>query len=126
MHQQLPPTTQDALPLPGIDELAPHAGGVSELERQVQRSLRFLADQGLVDERHAGLMQLALELARVIRPGQKAYGVAQAAAQLLATWDKLIPELEGGALDGFAELRAYLAGVDAGGGGPEIRDAPDA
>jgi hypothetical protein len=84
----------------------------------VQRSLRALADQQLVDERHAGLMQLALELAAAIRPGEKAYGVAQAAAQLLATFDKLMPADEGGAPDGFSELRAYLAGVDAGGSGP--------
>lgn len=116
MDQPLPPTTQDALPLPGMEDLAQHAGGVSELERQVQRSLRFLAEQQLVDERHAGLMQLALELARSIGPRQKAYGNAQAAAQLLATWDKLLPEVQGGDPDGFAELRAYLAGVDAGGG----------
>ena len=117
MTDQLPPSTQEALDLPGIADLVPAAGGVTELERQVQRSLRFMASQGLVDERHAGLMQLALELARVIRPGQKAYGIAQAAAQLLATWDKLLPEVEGGARDGFDELRAYLAGVEAGGSG---------
>lgn len=116
MNDPLQPTTQDALPLPGIDDLPPTPGGVTELERQVQRSLRFMADQGLVDERHAGLMQLALELARVIRPGQKAYGIAQAAAQLLATWDKLLPEAEGGPTDGFNELRAYLDGVAAAGG----------
>lgn len=118
MATQLPPTAQDSLPLPGLEDLVPGAGGVTELERQVQRSLRFMAAEGLVDERHAGLMQLALELARVIRPGQKAYGVAQAAAQLLATWDKLLPDVEGGDPDGFAELRAYLAGVDAAGGTP--------
>lgn len=86
------------------------------------RSLRFMADQSLVDERHAGLMELALVLARSIRPGEKAYGVAQCAAQLLAVFDKLVPEQEGGAPDGFSELRAYLAGVDAAGSGPTVRD----
>lgn len=112
MTDQLPTSTQDALPLPGIE--AP-ARLVSELETQVRRSLRFLADEGLVDDRHAGLMQLALELSRSIGPSQKAYGNAQAAAQLLAVWDKLLPDVEGGATDGFDELRAYLQGVDAGG-----------
>jgi hypothetical protein len=61
-------------------------------------------------------MQLALTLANSIRPGDKAYGIAQCAAQLLAVFDKLMPDEEGGPVDGFAELRAYLAGVDAGGG----------
>lgn len=114
MDQPHPNSTQDALPLPGMAE---PARAVSELENQVRRSLRFMSDQGLVDDRHAGLMQLALELARSIHPSQKAYGNAQAAAQLLACWDKLLPEVEGGGPDGFAELRAYLAGVDASGGG---------
>jgi hypothetical protein len=114
MTEQLPPTADQ--PLPGlVDPGTSQRGGVTELQRQVQRSLRFLADQGLVDERHAGLMQLALELARVVRPGERAYGVAQAAAQLLATFDKLMPDAEGGAPDGIAELRAYLAGVEAAG-----------
>lgn len=117
MNEKLPPTTQESLPLPGMDALPLVPGGTTELERQVQRSLQFMVADGLVDERHAGLMQLALELARVIRPGQKAYGIAQAAAQLLAVFDKLLPELEGVQPDGFTELRAYLAGVDAGGGG---------
>jgi hypothetical protein len=61
-------------------------------------------------------MQLALELAYSIGPSQKAYGNAQAAAQLLAVWDKLLPDVVGGDPSGFDELRAYLAGVDAGGG----------
>lgn len=102
------------LPLPGLGDPTPHT---SELTTQVQRSLRALADQGLVDERHAGLMQLALELARAIRPGEKAYGVAQAAAQLLAVFAQLMPEADGGDGDAFAEFRAYLAGVEAGGSG---------
>jgi hypothetical protein len=114
MDQPLPPTTQDALPLPGLDVATP---GTGELETQVRRSLRFMVDQGLVDDRHAGLMQLALTLARAIRPGERAYGVAQAAAQLLATFDKLLPDPEGGDSDGFSELRAYLDGVAAAGSG---------
>lgn len=109
MDHQLQDSTQEALPLPGLTEPAP---GVSELERQVRRSLAFMVAQGLVDERHAGLMQLALELARSIHPSQKAYGNAQAAAQLLACWEKLLPDVEGGDSDGFSDLRAFLAGVD--------------
>lgn len=100
------------LPLPGLGEPERHS---SQLVEQVQRSLRALAEQGLVDERHAGLMQLALELARSIRPGEKPYGVAQAAAQLLAVFAQLMPDVEGGDGDAFAEFRAFLAGVDAGG-----------
>jgi hypothetical protein len=107
-------------PLPGLGD--PDPTRTSDLEAQVRRSLAFMADHGLVDGRHAGLMQLALELARSIRPGEKAYGVAQCAAQLIATFDKLMPDEEGGPSDGFDELRAYLAGVDAAGSGPQVRD----
>lgn len=104
-------STQEAFPLPGI----PDPGRlVSDLEDQTRRSLRYLVENELVDSRHAGLMQLALELARSINPAGKAYGNAQAAAQLLAVWDKLLPDDEGGDGSGFDELRAYLAGVDAG------------
>lgn len=116
----LPLSTDE--PLPGLgDPSGPRLPG--ELEAQVRRSLQFMAANGLVDGRHAGLMQLALELARAIRPGEKAYGVAQAAAQLIATFDKLMPETEGGPSDGFDELRAYLAGVDAAGGSTPLRDS---
>lgn len=118
MTEQLQPSTDQ--PLPGLGEPA-GPGAPSQLELAVRRSLAFLAEQQLVDARHAGLMELALQLARSIRPGEKAYGVAQCAAQLIATFEKLMPE-EGGATDGFSELRAYLAGVDASGGGSPVRD----
>ena len=111
-------------PLPGLADPAssPTAYGASELQTQVRRSLRYLADQGLVDERHAGLMQLALELARAVRPGERAYGIAQAAAQLLATFDKLMPEQEGAGGGEFNELQAYLRGVGDAGGITQVRD----
>lgn len=114
------PLSADA-PLPGLDD-TPRAGGSTELERQVQRSLQFLVAQQLVDARHAGIMQLTLELARVIRPGERAYGVAQAGAQLLAAFDKLLGDQGGGETDAFAELRGFIAGVDATGGSPALRD----
>lgn len=106
-------------PLPGLGD---EARGTGELQRQVRRSLTFMADHGLVDARHAGLMQLALELAAAIRPGERAYGVAQAAAQLIATFDKLMPDTEGGPSDGLDELRAYIAGVESAGSGTTLRD----
>lgn len=112
MTDQLPLSTDE--PLPGLGE--PEHRGHTALYGQVQRSLRAMADAGQVDERHAGLMQLALTLADTIRPGERAYGVAQAAAQLLAVFDKLLPDDAGGDPDGFDQLRAYLAGVDAAGG----------
>jgi hypothetical protein len=111
---QLPASADQ--PLPGLGAPSDVTQGATDLYVQVQRSLRFMVEQQLVDERHAGLMQLALTLANSIRPGDKAYGIAQCAAQLLAVFDKLMPDEEGGPVDGFAELRAYLAGVDAGGG----------
>lgn len=120
MTDQLPPTTQE--PLPGLGAQSDVVHGATDLYRHVQRSLRFMADHDLVDDRHAGLMQLALTLASSIRPGEKAYGIAQCAAQLLAVFDKLLPDVEGGGGDGWSELRAYLAGVDAAGGSPQVRD----
>lgn len=120
MTEQLPASTDE--PLPGLAE-PQHPGRVTELEAQVRRSLRYLVEHDLVDERHAGLMQLAVELSRKCGPHERAYGVAQVGAQLLATFDKLLPAVEGGGSDGgFGELRAYLAGVDAGGRPAQVRD----
>lgn len=114
------PLSTDA-PLPGLDDAQP-AVRPGELEAQVRRSLRYMVEHRLVDERHAGIMQLTLELARAIRPGERAYGVAQAAAQLLAAFDKLLPDVGGGDTDGFSELRAYIAGVEAAGSSATVRD----
>lgn len=119
MTEPLPPSTDQ--PLPGLGDPDP-SGRTSALEAAVRRSLAAMADAGMVDGRHAGLMELALQLAASIRPGEKAYGVAQCAAQLIATFDKLMPDVEGGPTDGFSELRAYLAGVDAAGSGTTLRD----
>lgn len=108
-------------PLPGLGD-PEHPERTSELEAAVRRSLTYMAEQQLVDARHAGLMQLALQLARSIRPNERAYGVAQCAAQLIATFDKLMPTEEGGQSDGWSELRAYLAGVGDAGGSAQVRD----
>lgn len=118
MTDQLPPSTDE--PLPGLGDPVRTAGETA-LHAQVRRSLAFLSEQNLVDARHAGLMQLALDLADSVRPGERAYGKAQAAAQILAVFDRLMPDQEGGT-DGFAELHAFLAGVDAAGSGPPVRD----
>lgn len=116
MTEELQPSTDQ--PLPGLADPVP---GATKLQQQVDRSLRYMADHQLVDARHAGVMELTRTLAASIRPGEKAYGVAQCAAQLLAAFQVLMPEQEGGT-DGWSELRAYLAGVDAAGGTAEIRD----
>jgi len=115
---RLPPSADE--PLPGLGQPAASA---TPLQVQVDRSLAYMADQGLVDVRHAGVMELCRTLAASIRPGEKAYGVAQCAAQLLACFEKLLPDQEGVEGDGFSELRAYLAGVDASGRGTTSRDS---
>ena len=114
----IPPSTDQ--PLPGLG--APEQPGTNALEQAVRRSLAQLHEIGKVDERHAGLMELALQLARSIRPGEKAYGVAQCAAQLLATFDKLMPPEDGGPTHGFGDLQAYLAGVGDARSGTALRD----
>lgn len=120
MTESLPLSTDQ--PLPGLGAPSDVVNGATDLYVQVQRSLQFMATHQLVDERHAGLMQLALTLAQTIRPGDKAYGVAQCAAQLLAVFDKLMPDVDGGEGDGWTELRAFIAGVDAAGGSTTVRD----
>lgn len=92
--------------LPGLEEPAHRE---SEIVAAARRSLRALEAVGLLDERHAVLCQQMIELARVIDAGRwqgKASAVAMAAAQLLATYQVMVPESEGGENDEWSELVA--------------------
>lgn len=86
------------LPLPGLDEVTPAAGGPTALEASARRSLAALERQGLLDERHALTMQLVLDLARAVgraaAKGQAA-AAALAAAQLREAFG-LLPQPDGG------------------------------
>lgn len=83
-----------SLPLPGL--AAPDRGGVTELERAARRSLAALDSAGLLQENHAVLMQLVLDLARAVGLGAasgRASAAAMAAAQLREAW-AMLPTLD--------------------------------
>jgi hypothetical protein len=103
-------------PLPGL-ELQLRAGA-SKLEEEVARSFQRMQRDGLIDDRHAGLLELGKLLARRIGSGSygKDYGVAQLSAQLLGVFDKLMPDEEGGgSSDGFDRWQQALSELDQGG-----------
>ena len=93
---------------------APRDRGVSDLEREVRRSLNALRAGGRLESADAGVAQLAIELSRSIAGGARngrASAVALASAQLLACFDRLNPPDEGGDGDDFDRWRAYLDGA---------------
>lgn len=82
--------------LPGLEPPAPRA---SLLERATRRTIAALEADDRVDESHAMLLQLLLDLAEVVDAGRrqgKASAAAMAAAQMLAAYAVLVPPVEGG------------------------------
>ena len=83
-------------PLPGLGDPGPHA---NPLRLAAHRSLTALEGAGYLDDRHAVVCQLILDLADSIDAGRRhgrASAVAMAAAQLLAAFELLTPEESGG------------------------------
>lgn len=79
------------LELPGL-ELDPEHGKRSALREAVVVTLGALQRDGLLEERHAAMAQLALELADSVSAGRRsgrASAAAMAAAQLLAVLQAL-------------------------------------
>jgi hypothetical protein len=94
--------TEDVLP-----GLEPPKVGESALKRSARRTIVQLEALGLLDDRHAVVCQLMLDLAdRVDRA--KDYAAANLGAQLLAAYTLLIPQAEGGAGDDWDEFVADL------------------
>lgn len=82
--------------LPGLE---PPARGEPAIVSATRRTLAAMEALGLVDELHAQPMQLLLDLAWVVDSGRrqgKASAVAMAAAQMIATYQLLMPESAGG------------------------------
>lgn len=82
--------------LPGLE---PDRPGDSAMLRATRRTIASLEGAGYLDERQAALCQLLLELADVVDAGRrqgKASAVAMAAAQILSTYELLVPESKGG------------------------------
>lgn len=95
--------------LPGLEPDAPRD---SALKVAARRSIRALESAGYLDDRHAVVCQLILDLADVISAASKrgqAAAAGMSAAQLLAAFSLLLPEAtEGGGSDGWDELVADL------------------
>lgn len=102
------PMPSDPQPLPGLEDPTAPA---SDLELAVRRTLIALADQELLEPRHAGLMQLCISMAQAVDAGvrsRRASAAAMAAAQLRealvllpepmaapsSEWDQLVERLE--------------------------------
>lgn len=103
---------RDEAALPGLDAPRPHAPAIVLATR---RTIAQLHTAGLVDESHAMLLQLLLDLAEVVDSGRRqgrASAVAMAAAQMLAAYAVLVPPTPpdegGGQGDAFDELAADL------------------
>jgi hypothetical protein len=117
--------------LPGLE---PPARGESPLQLATRRTIAGLNRAGLLDERHAMVTQLLLDLAEVHDVGRrhgKASAAAMAAAQMLAGYQLLMPEAPSGGDDNDEwtrlanELRQAHQDVVAelGRSGPTVRDS---
>lgn len=119
-----PTATEQTEPLPGLDD---PAGPLGPMELATRRTLTALAADGLLGERHAMVAQLLLDLAKVVtvstRTG-KASAAAMAAAQILAAYAVLVPEMEGGDPDAYDQLADELrnAAMDAARSAAAARD----
>lgn len=104
-----PTEPTDAPMLPGLE---PPAERESALELAARRTLAELERLGLLEERHAVLCQLVLELSAAVAAGRKggrASAAAMAAAQLLAAVDQLPTPVErGDGDDAWTQLAADL------------------
>ena len=111
----------DESALPGLE---PPKRGESAMLSATRRTIASLDAAGFLDETHAALCQLLIELAQVVDAGRrqgKASAVAMAAAQILATYEKLVPESAGGSEDdaAWSELVAEFRR-----GAAPLRDTP--
>lgn len=85
------------VPLPGIGEGDGRA--MSDLEGATRRTIAGYAESGLLDERHAMVCQLLLELSRSVAAAARAgraSAAAMASAQILAALESLPKPPEGG------------------------------
>lgn len=86
----------DTLPLPGLEDPEPRD---SALKLSARRTIAELERLALLDDSHAVICQLILDLCDVIDAGRrqgKASAAAMAAAQLLAAYQLLKPQETGG------------------------------
>jgi hypothetical protein len=119
---ETPPEFAPAEVLPGMETPAAHD---SRLRKAAHRTIVALEAAGYLDERHAVVTQLILDLADVVDAGRRqgrASAAAMAAAQLIAAYQLLVPETKGG--DGNGALDELVADIRR--RAAETRDPSDA
>lgn len=107
-----PDESQPTLPGLELDDASRHG----RMHATVVHTLEALQREGLIDDRHAAMMQLSLELAdsmAMARAGNKAYAVAAVAAQLRETLLALPAPPDAGKLELFAQLVGALNSIGA-------------
>lgn len=113
----------EALPIPG---LSPDSGRgpIAALEKAVVRTLEALQADGLIEERHAARVALAIELAQIVtlkRQTGRVSTVANDARVLMELLDKLLPA-DSGIDDALRAVMKEWSEVIARGDGVEVRD----
>ena len=118
---------QPTLPLPGLDEPQRKP---APLEDSVRRTIRALDQDGLIEERDAVRLQLAIELAQIIttkRATGRLSTVANDARVLLELLDKVLPDdlgVDSALRDAMASWSEEVARLERGGNpGAEVRDS---
>lgn len=112
-------TRMTQLTLPGLELDGDQVGPTSALRRAVTETLAELSALGLLERRHVGMAQLALELADAVTKGNRAgraSAAAMAAAQLREVLQALPAPAPGTLLQEFESFRAELAAAGRTGG----------
>lgn len=113
MNEKSSPFEAADVALPGLGE-EDREPARSLLVDAARRSIAALSASGVLDETHALPCRLLLQLAEAVDVGVrsgKASAAAMAAAQLIATYELLLPaEAKGGETDEWTQLLAELRG----------------
>jgi len=112
----MPNDYDDAETIPGLELIPADQRDVSPMRRAVIETIRALERERLLEDRHAGLCQLALELADAVTAGRRsgrASAAAMAAAQLRETLLALPAPVAGDVSQRFQEFVDKLIASEA-------------
>lgn len=113
----------EMLPIPGM-EPDPEHRPVSSLEKAVRATLVALQADGLIEDRHAARVALAIELAQIVtlkRSTGRVSTVANDARVLMELLDKLLPA-DSGIDDALRAVMKEWSAVIERADGVEVRD----
>ena len=115
----------EMLPIPGLEPEPQGTRAVASLEKAVRRTLAALQADGLIEERHAARVALAIELAQIVtmkRATGRVSTVANDARVLMELLDKLLPD-DSGIDDALRSvMREWSEVIARGDAAPEVRD----